>query len=78
MNGSGTTGRKVDKEEKERNEKGEANIQNRTATVGEETSEQPTSKYGDRNPSWSSQTGEKEEDTDAKIQKAIKTTPGVI
>ena len=43
---------------------------------GEETTEKPTSKYGDRNPSRSILTVEKEEDTEAKTQKAMKTTPG--
>ena len=37
-------------------------------------SEQPTSEYGDRNPSQRSPTGEKE-DTEAKTQKATKTIP---
>ena len=44
-------------------------------TGGEETAEQPTSEYGDWNPSRRSPTGEKEEDTKAKTQKAMKTTP---
>ena len=37
--------------------------------------QQPTSEYRDRNPSQRSPTGEKEEDTEAKTQKAMKIIP---